>query len=92
MEVSSYRSIFVLQSIQKVFKAILEDALHTELTGKEFFADFQLGFLSDRSTEQVLFYVDCVIDEMLERDMSVVAVFMDVEAIGFFLGFFNYQF
>ena len=75
----SYRGISLISCIAKVYAAVLNNRVVGYCNQQNIFADEQNGFRSNRSCEDHIFSLSCIIRNRLNNNKSTFCAFVDLE-------------
>ena len=78
MDPISYRPISILNAVNKIFERIIHDQLSDHLDNNNILPPFQFGYRKKHNTSQAVLMFAKEVENILDRDESAVAVFMDL--------------
>ena len=76
--IKNYRPITIINSISKIFDAILYNRLYDYFSKNNLFSKYQFGFLRKRGIEQAAMNLVYEINSALQNDETCVAIFIDL--------------
>ena len=76
--IKNYRPITIINSISKIFDAILYNRLYDFFSKNNLFSNYQFGFRRKRGIEQAAMNLIYEINSALQNDETCVAVFIDL--------------
>ena len=78
MDPISYRPISILNAVNKIFERIIHDQLSDHLDNNNILPPFQFGYRKKHNTSQAVLMFAKEVENILDRDESAVAMFMDL--------------
>ena len=76
--IKNYRPITIINSISKIFDAILYNRLYDFFSKNNLFSNYQFGFRRKRGIEQAAMNLIYEINSALQNDETCVAIFIDL--------------